>query len=337
MKKIIAGLFVFVLFLTGCTSQSGDAKSIPELKVTFVPSAPAEKILKATEPLGDMLKEELAKAGYTVDKVSVDVGTDYTSVGEALASGSTDIGMVPGGTYVMYKDDGVEAALTATRKGLSKDFDDAKSWNDGKATENTSEEATSYRSIIVAGPSEYGKTLSDKINNGQKLTFEDINKANICVQDNTSSSGYLYPAQMTLDLFNKKITDFDSIVTVNGYGDALGRIANGQCDIAPMYGDARMDYVKEWTSTYGREKSIWEETNVIGVSEPIMNDTVSVSKNSDIMTDELEAAIQQAFINIGKTPEGKKVIAIYSHEGYQIANPDDYALEKEVQDNVVNA
>ncbi len=31
-------------------------------------------------------------------------------------------------------------------------------------------------------------------------------------------------------------------------------------------------------SEFGRSKSVWEETNVIGVTAPIYNDTISVTK-----------------------------------------------------------
>ena len=49
-----------------------------------------------------------------------------------------------------------------------------------------------------------------------------------------------------------------------------------------------------------------------------------MSKNSPIMDDDLIAALQDAFINIGNTDEGKQVIAIYSHNGYQTAQSSDY-------------
>ena len=86
-----------------------------------------------------------------------------------------------------------------------------------------------------------------------------------------------------------------------------------------------------WNTEFNREASIWEETNVIGVTAPIYNDTISVSKNSEIMDDALIAALQNAFINIGNTDEGKQVIAIYSHNGYQIAQSSDYDNERAAQ------
>ena len=61
------------------------------------------------------------------------------------------------------------------------------------------------------------------------------------------------------------------------------------------------------------------------------NDTISVSKNSEIMDDALIAALQNAFINIGNTDEGKQVIAIYSHNGYQKAQSSDYDNERAAQ------
>ena len=47
--------------------------------------------------------------------------------------------------------------------------------------------------------------------------------------------------------------------------------------------------------------------------------------------DALIAALQNAFINIGNTDEGKQVIAIYSHNGYQKAQSSDYDNERAAQ------
>ena len=102
-------------------------------------------------------------------------------------------------------------------------------------------------------------------------------------------------------------------------------------DVLVTYADARRDYAERWNSEFGREGSIWEETGVIGVTAPIYNDTISVSKNSPIMDADLIAVLQQAFINIGNTDAGKQVIAIYSHNGYQIAQSSDYDNERAAQ------
>ena len=306
------------------------AKSIETLKVAFVPSREPQEIITATEPLKELLKTELAKEGYDVGEVEITVGTTYEAVGEGLEAGTIDVGLIPGGTYVLY-DDGAEVILTATRDGLSKDSDDAKDWNDGQPTEASDKQAVSYRALFIAGPSEKGQELAAKVNAGEELTWDDLNSTNWSVMGTSSPAGYIYPALWLQDRYGKGISDLSSAVQSDSYASAFARLASGQVDILVTYADARRDYAERWNSEFGREGSIWEETNVIGVTAPIYNDTISVSKNSEIMDAELIAALQDAFINIGDTEEGKAVIAIYSHNGYQKAQASDYDNERAAQ------
>ena len=44
--------------------------------------------------------------------------------------------------------------------------------------------------------------------------------------------------------------------------------------------------------------------------------------------------LQQAFINIAQTDEGKEVISIYNHEGYQKATDSDYDNERKAQEMI---
>ena len=142
------------------------AKTIETLKVAFVPSREPQEIITATEPLKQLLKDELAKEGYDVGEVEITVGTTYEAVGEGLEAGTIDVGLIPGGTYVLY-DDGAEVILTATRDGLSKDSDNAKDWNDGQPTEASDKQAVSYRALFIAGPSDKGQELAAKVNAGE--------------------------------------------------------------------------------------------------------------------------------------------------------------------------
>lgn len=311
-------------------TAAAENKKIDKLNVYFVPSREPEEIVTATEPLKDMLKAELAKEGYDIGEVVITVGTSYEAVGEALSAGTADIGLIPGGTYVLY-DDGADVILTATRDGLSKNSDSAKDWNDGKATEPTDQQVTSYRALMIAGPSEKGQELAKKVNSGEALTFDDLSSANWSVMSSSSPAGYIYPSLWLQENFEKNILDLGHAVQSDSYGSAFARLASGQVDVLCTYADARRDYEEKWNSEYGRSGSIWEETNVIGVTPPIYNDTVSVSKTAKIMDDAFKTAIQNAFINIGKTEEGKKVIAIYSHMGYEPAQSSDYDNERAAQ------
>lgn len=314
------------------TADAADAENVhlDTLNVYFVPSRDPEEIVTATEPLSNLMKEELAGLGYDVDEVVISVGTTYEAVGEALAAGTADVGFIPGGTYVLY-DDGCDVILTATRDGLSKDSDNAADWNDGQATEPSDKQAVSYRALFIAGPSEKGQELAAKVNSGEELTWDDVNSANWSVMSSSSPAGYIYPSLWLQDKYGKGITDLASAVQSDSYASAFARLASGQVDVLVTYADARRDNVETWTSEFGREASIWEETNVIGVTAPIYNDTVCVSKTSENMDENLKAAIQTALINIGNTDEGKEVIAIYSHNGYEPAESADYDKEREAQ------
>ena len=150
-KKIFALLSVVVLtmaLMVGC----GSSKSDDELVVYFVPSRDPKEIQSATQPLADMLKEELAKEGFEFNKIRVEVGTSFEAVGEALESGTAHVGFIPGGTYVLYEN-GADVALTATRLGLNHDSDNPADWNKAP-TENTDKQVAYYRSLVIAGPSD---------------------------------------------------------------------------------------------------------------------------------------------------------------------------------------
>lgn len=307
-------------------------KTIETLKVSFVPSKDPDEIITTTEPLKQLLTEQLATQGYEVGNVQIDVGTTYEAVGEALSAGTTDIGLIPGGTYTLY-DDGAEVILTSTRKALSNDSENPKDWNDNKPTTGLDDQqATYYRSIFIAGPSAKGQELAAKVNNGEELTWEDLNSANWSVMSTSSSAGYIYPTLWLQENYGKKITDLSQVTPSDSYGTSFARLAAQQSDIIVAFADARRDNEEKWTTDFGGTGPIWDQTNVIAVTDPIYNDTVSVSKNSPIMDDELKKAIQEAFIAIAQTEEGKQVIAIYSHEGYQIAQSSDYDNERKAQE-----
>lgn len=305
----------------------GEMKQVDKLSIAFVPSREPEEIITAVEPLKGLLTEEMAKLGYEIGEVDITVGTSYEAVGEALSAGTADVGLIPGGTYVLY-DDGCDVLLTATRDGLSIDSDNPKDWNDQAPTEASDKQVTSYRALMIAGPSEKGKELAAKVNAGEELTWDDISSANWSVMNSSSSAGYIYPSLWLLQNYDKNITELPHAVQADSYGSAFARLASGQVDVLCTYADARRDYVDKWNSEYAMENSIWGDTAVIGVTPAIYNDTISVSKTMD---EDLKAALSEAFINIGNTDEGKEVIAIYSHQGYQPAQDSDYDSEREAQ------
>ena len=355
MKKAIALLLalVMVFALCACGSSSTAAETPAEeaeaaetatenqhfdkLTLGFVPSEDTDVIITGTAGLPDLVKAEMSKLGYDIDEVDITVGTSYDATGEAMAAGSIDLGWLPGGTYALYSDD-VDVILTATRNGLSNDSTDPNTWNgEENATQKNGPQVTYYRSLIYATPSEYGKELAAKVANGEALTWEDLDKAKWAVQKASSSAGYIYPSMWLMANYDgKKISDLSNVISFDsGYNDAFSYAAAEQVDIIVCYADGRNDYEASWQlptdqqdatgkQGMGRSDSIWNELNVIGVTDGIYNDTVAISKESAYYTPEIVAALQDCFINIINTEEGQAIFSVYSHTGYAKAVDSDY-------------
>ncbi|MCL2587787.1 MAG: PhnD/SsuA/transferrin family substrate-binding protein [Oscillospiraceae bacterium] len=355
MKKLLALLLVAVLVfgLVACTGTpaatptpapatptpaaptdpgtgTDDRVAIDVLRVAFVPSREPAEIIAVTAPLEDLLIAELAELGFDVGRVDITVGTTFEAVGEGLSAGSIDIGFIPGGTYVLY-DDGAQVILTATRFGLSTDSPDPRDWNANAPTELSDEQVSFYRSIIVAGPSAIGQELLAIVEAGDELTWEDLNRATWGVMGVSSPAGYIYPALWLYENFGQSIPHLAHVLPADSYATGFARLAAGQIDIIITFADARRDFAVRWQEEFGMEGTIWEDTGLIGVTNPIFNDTISVSKHSPIMDDALIYALQQAFINIGNSDAGREVIAIYNHFGYVIAQSSDYDSTRAAQ------
>ena len=336
MKKLLSLVLALALCLVAFGAVA-EPVTMDKLTLQFVPSKDADVIITGTKNLPQLLQAELLKQGYDVHDIEISVGVSYEATGEAMAAGTIDIGWLPGGTYALFSDE-VDVILTATRAGLSNDSTDPTTWNgEANKTLKNGPQVTYYRSLIYATPSAYGKELAAKVNAGEALTWEDLDKANWAVLKNSSSAGYIYPTLWLMDNYDgKKLTDLSNVVTLSGYGEAFAQAAAEAVDIIVCYADGRNDYEAAWTiptdsadetgkAGMGREDSIWNELNVIGVTPGIYNDTVAVTKaKADIYNPEFIAAMQNALINVINTPEGKEIFSVYSHTGYAVAQDSDY-------------
>lgn len=312
-------------------SDSAETKEVEELKIAFAPYQDADSIMIAVEPLENLLKEKLADHGYDVKKVTMTVGTSYEAVGEALSAGTADAGFISGGTYTLY-DDECEVLLTALRNAINKDSENPADWNDGTLEEETGEMATSYRSILLAGPSEKGQELIAKVNAGEELTWEDLDSANWAVLSPASASGYIYPCLWLQERYGKGIGELSHVVQSDSNTTSLARLASGQADIMVSFGHIRMKNAGKWQSELGGTDEMVKQTGIIGVTAPIFNDTISVSKASAVMDEDFKKAFGESMIEIGETPEGKEIINVFSQKGYTWAKDSDYDEERQAQE-----
>ena len=346
-KKFMSG-FLAAALLSGCSSGSasgsgeaqeeGGAKKIDTLHFQFVPSRDPGEIIEGTKDLGQLVIDEMASRGYEIGNVDITVSDSYEAAGEALSAGSIEVAWLPGGTYALYSEE-TDVILTATRNGLSNDSEDPADWNGQEnATQKNGPQVKYYRSLIYATPSEYGKVLAEKVNNHEELTWEDLDKASWAVMNVSSSAGYIYPTIWLMEKYGKKITDLSNVTTMDGYMAAFQQAAAEQVDVIVCYADGRNDYEGSWNLPADKQDdtghqglgrvdggSIWDELNVIGVTEGIYNDTVAITKaNPDIYNDEFKTALQDSLIAISETEKGKEIFAVYSHTGYAKATDAEY-------------
>ena len=193
--------------------------------------------------------------------------------------------------------------------------------------------STYYRCIILAGPTDKGRELQEKVNNGEELTWDDLNSATWSVLSPTSASGYIYPCLWLQENYGKGISDLDHVVQSDSHSTSVARLAAGQVDVMVSYGHIRIKNAPIWESDLGGTAPMVEQTGIIGVTDGIYNDMSAYSKTSDLMADEgFRPALGEAFIEIAETDEGRDIISVFSQVGYTWGQDSDYDGERAAQE-----
>ncbi len=354
MKKLFALLLsaVLVLSMAACSSEpkqdeNVDAdgnKIVEELNIAFVPSKDAADILAAAEPLKTILKDELLSRGFNVSTINIEVGNNYEVVGEGLAAGSIDLGFIPAGNYVTAHDtypEDVNLLLVSSRAAVSVDIEseskgaDWKDWNKGPVTDST-EVAGGYRSLVYVNiGTDKGAELYNKAMEGT-LSWEDIRTATVASGSATSGASFKYPSAWLNNNFGEEagktitLADVENVIPDGNYAGNMELLLQGNCDITFGYADVRKDAAStdalnalKAEGFYTEYETIFDLVKVIGVSDMIMNDTISYGSDEKL-TDEFLKAIQDSFLSLIQTDEGKACVAPYSHTGYVLGTDEQY-------------
>ncbi|MDU1043213.1 PhnD/SsuA/transferrin family substrate-binding protein [Peptoniphilus rhinitidis] len=180
--------------------------------------------------------------------------------------------------------------------------------------------------MTIAGPSEKDKDLVAKVANGEELTWEDLSSSKWSVMSSSSSTCNIYPYLWFQNNYEKGLTYLPSFVQTHSYPSPIARLASGQIDIIVCFTDVKMDNAEKWQNEFGKANSFLDETNVIGVADKIYKSTVS--NNSEIITDEFKKALQDSFIEIGESEEGKNHRNLQPRS-YKLAKDKKYDGERE--------
>jgi phosphonate transport system substrate-binding protein len=152
----LLAVILIMLVLAGCTTKGELGTASNPIKMYFVPSMEAGKVVTS----GNAIAAGLEKlTGY---KYKIAVPTNYAAVIEAMGTDQADIGWLPTFAYILANQKyQAQVALTTVRNGLEK-----------------------YRGQFVARAGSGIESL------------EDINGKVVAYTDASSTSGYIYPSAL---------------------------------------------------------------------------------------------------------------------------------------------
>jgi phosphate/phosphite/phosphonate ABC transporter binding protein len=255
--------------ITVAEGQLG-SKSNP-IKMTFTPSTQASAITASGEPLAAMLSQV---TGYSV---KINILTSYAAVLTSMGADNTDIAWLAPLQYAVgHQKYGVKVILATVRLG-----------------------SPTYPSVFITADPNV-KTLADL--KGKKFAFVDP----------LSASGYLYPlaALKNEGLYKTDPKEFFSdTVFAGSHPNVVTAVYNGSVaagatfggPLSPLTGlptDAR-------TTVSSTLKDVFSKVRIIGETQQIPNDTVSIRKG---LTPEMEKQLQQGLLEVTTTQAGHNLL-----------------------------
>jgi phosphonate transport system substrate-binding protein len=254
------------------------------INMAFVPSQDASKIISSGENIANQLK---AATGLTF---RVSVPTSYAAVVEAIGAGQVDVAWLSTFAYVLAKDKGsAEIALATLRSG-----------------------SKTYRSQIITHV-DSGITNVEGLR-GKKFAFVDA----------VSASGFLYPNA----LLKARGFDYQSFFSetqfAGGHPQVVIAVYNKQVDGGATFGDSREGGppTDARTNVVSTLPDVMSKVRVIGTTDPIPNDTVSVRT---ALPADLKKLITDGLLYVAGTTEGAAQLrALYNIDGLGTATDADY-------------
>ena len=252
--------------------------------MAFVPSSDSAKVLASGKPLGDLLSKEIDLP------VEVSVPTSYAAVIEAMGANNVDVAWLAPFSYVLaHQKFGADVILSSVRSG-----------------------SKTYRSQIIVPSDSPIKEVRDL--KGKKFAFVDA----------ASASGFLYPSALLKENGIDPKKDLGEVITAGGHDKVVIAVYNHQVDAGATFGDSAesgppTDARTLVTSTL---PDVMDKVKVLGKTEPIPNDTVSVRRG---LTPDFVMKVRAGLLKIAESPEGKQALRdLYRIDGLAEASDKDY-------------
>ena len=285
LKTILAA---GMLVLAGCSSKSAsaaaDSTKKESLTVQFVPTNNDGSMEAKVKPFEEYLSKQLDC------DVTVTLATDYSTIVEAMASGHVDIGIMPPAAYVQARAQGAAKAILSSSLG---DYDENEQPVPNSAV------STFKGEVVVKADSD----LKD---------LADLKGKTIATLSANSASGYIYPVAEMKDLGIDPTKDC-TLITVNDIPSELTAVLNGQADACFVFEGARYVFKDKFA-----DNDLFKDLKVLYLTEgDIPNDAIAVLPT---MSDDLQAKVKEAFLNMPNDEDGKEAMAMWNHTAYTDAD-----------------
>lgn len=191
------------------------------------------------------------------------------------------------------------------------------------------------------------------LNDDGTVTIKEMHDAGalVGIMDTGSSSGYVYPRKLFDDAgytkgfvdksTYKTLSDADKALAIQSvaqgtYNEAVDKLMTGQIDVTLGYFDTRYGaaYDTPSATAYYKNDKVFTDTYTIAITDPIMNDTVSVYHTlGQAQRDAISKAFKAAAADGDKNTDGTAayyLYHIYSHTGYNDAKDADYDKAREM-------
>ncbi len=317
MKKSLILLITSSMFLSSCSLFTKE--KIDQLTIAISPVAIPGDILESSISFSDDLRSYLFDKGYDVQNLNVEVFDTHEETRLSVVDGTVDIAYLPVLQYLkVIEEVDYMASITSPQLDMGTE---PSVYNDITSSTKPISDLSYRNALIYTGPSEYGQELYSKFVNNQTITWIDVNVASWCHVVVTSLDGYVMPSLWLIDEYDRRIGElFDHTLEVRGYEDVVKSLASQDCDIAVGPSLLRYDYEDLWnTEDYGGQNNIFDDVNVIGVTQPIYDD-VFVSRKLAEEDDELSAefmALIQTFL-VEKVEENPELYQVLGFSGIDI-------------------
>lgn len=223
-------------------------------------------------------------------EVEAEVMVDYSGLIEAMRTQQVDIGFLAPFSFVQAEERAdVDVILKSVRNG-----------------------SESYVAQYVVNADSDLENIEDLVEQeGLVWAFPDT----------LSTSGYLFPAMQLKEMGIEDLESHFEQLSVGGHDNAITQVYDGQADFATTFDDAR-------TTVEEDLPDVMDQVKVIGQTEEIPNDTISVRSE---LPEDMKQKIEDAFLSLNDNEEMLEIMyEIYEWDGIAEAESEDYDIVRDV-------